>query len=98
MDFIKATGSCDVKLELKDAQSAGSSVRRGRRLQVPLYRDAHAHLNQSLIERTVAAHFSRFSRSAQILAAGIPRTLSSFRRHFALDQSHPTFTFLPLLF
>jgi len=23
MDFIKATGSCDVKLELKDAQSAG---------------------------------------------------------------------------
>jgi DNA polymerase-3 subunit beta len=23
MDFIKATGSCEVKLELKDAQSAG---------------------------------------------------------------------------
>ncbi len=45
IDFIKATGSCEVKLELKDAQSAGQLASSGRRrLQVPVHCDADADL------------------------------------------------------
>ncbi len=49
LDFLKAVGAGDVKLEFKDAQSAGPAPpRRQRRLQVPLHRHAHADLRDGV--------------------------------------------------
>ncbi len=46
LDFLKAVGSGEVSLELKDAQSAGQlRPAEQRRLQVPLHRHAHADLS-----------------------------------------------------